>query len=127
MDETVATLDDQAGVPIEPSPVATRASTALLWGFRISAILIVVGIIRALIDREPLDSHLATPGELLEGLQSATSSAFLALGIIAMVLTPLVCSLTIAVTFFQQHDARYGRFTLLVLLILGLSISLSLR
>jgi len=127
MGEPVATTDGPTAGPIEPSPVATRASTALLWGFRISAISIIIGIVRALIDREPLDSHLATPEELLEGLQSANSSAFLALGIIVMVLTPLVSSLTIAVTFFQHHDARYGRFTLLVLLVLGLSIALSLR
>jgi uncharacterized membrane protein len=124
MDNTAPELD---GTPIPPSPVAERSSTVLDWGFRISATLIVIGVIRALIDRQPLDSHLTTPGELLEGVMSATSSSFLALGIIAMVLTPLISSFAIAVTFFQQHDVRYGRFTVLVLLILGLSISLSLR
>lgn len=127
MGEPVTPSEDQADAPIELPPIARRATTVLLWGFRISGLLIVVGIIRALIDREPLDSHLATPGELVEGMRSAAPSALLALGIIAMVLTPLVTSLVIAITFFQQHDARYGRFTLLVLLILGLSIALSLR
>jgi uncharacterized membrane protein len=124
MDNTASEPDD---TPIPPSPVAERSSTVLDWGFRVSATLIVIGLIRALIDRQPLDSHLAAPDELLDGVTSATSSSFLALGIIAMVLTPLVSSFMIAITFFQQHDVRYGRLTVLVLLILGLSISLSLR
>lgn len=127
MDNTAPTTMEPEETPISPSLVAERSSTVLDWGFRISATLIVIGIIRALIDRQPLGPHLATPGELLEGLTSASSSSFLALGIIAMVLTPLVSSFAIALTFFQQHDVRYGRFTALVLLILAFSISLSLR
>lgn len=127
MDNSPTTPTEQDLTSIPPSVVAIRCSKVLAWGFRISATLIVIGIIRALIERQPLDSHLATPGELLHGLRTATSGSLLALGIIAMVMTPLVSSFTIALTFFQQHDARYGRFTLLVLLILGISISLSLR
>ncbi len=126
MDTATSSPSEDDQTPIPPSLVAERSSRILTWGFRISATLILVGIILALIDRQPLDSHLATPRALLDEVRSATSSSFLALGIIAMVLTHLVSSLTIAFTFFQQNDARYGRFTLMVLLILGLSISLSL-
>ncbi len=126
MDTATSAPSETDPAPIPPSLVAERSSRILTWGFRISATLILIGIVLALIDQQPLDSHLATPRELPDEVRSATSGSFLALGIIAMVLTPLVSSLTIAFTFFQQHDARYGRFTLMVLLILGLSISLSL-
>ncbi len=127
MDDVEVTSTESDLTPIPPSLVAERCSTVLTWGFRISAALILIGILRAVIDQQPLDSHLATPEELVAGMRTATPGSFLALGIIAMILTPLVSSFTIALTFFQQHDARYGRFTLLVLLILGLSLSLSLR
>lgn len=113
--------------PIPPPLVAVRCSRVLAWGFRVSAALILIGIARGLFDRQPLDSHLPSPAELVTGMRTATPGSFLALGIIAMILIPLVSSLTIAVTFFQGKDARYGRFTLLVLVILGLSLSLSLR
>lgn len=126
MKDIEAPPHDHDTTPIPPSLVAERCITVLTWGFRMSAALILIGIARSLIDRQPLDSHLATPRELVAGLRTATPGSFLALGIITMILTPLVSCLTIAATFFQQHDARYGRFTVLVLLILGLSLSLTL-
>lgn len=127
MDDTAATSTEYDLTPIPPSLVAQRCSVVLTWGFRMSAALILIGIVRALMDQQPLDSHLAKPEALFSELRTATPGSLITLGIIAMILTPLVSSFTIALTFFQQQDARYGRFTLLVLLILGLSLSLSLR
>lgn len=127
MDDIEGASTEHDPIRIPPSLVAERCSMVLTWGFRLSAALILIGIVRSLIDRQPLDSHLATPEELVMGMRTATPGSFLALGIIAMILVPLVSSLTIAITFFRRHDARYGRITLLVLLILGLSLSLSLR
>lgn len=127
MDDIAVTSTEDDLTPIPPSLVARRCSTVLTWGFRISAALILAGILRAVIDQRPLDSQLATPAQFVAGMRTVAPGTLITLGIIAMILTPLVSSFTIAVTFFQQHDARYGRFTLLVLLILGLSLSLSLR
>jgi len=79
------------------------------------------------IDRQPLTSHLARPEELFAGMGTLASGSLITWGIIAMILTPLVSSFTIALTLFQQHDVRYARITVLVLLILGVSLSLSLR
>lgn len=127
MDDIEIASREQDMTPIPPSRIAERCSTVLTWGFRMSAALIVIGIVRSLIGNQPLDSHLATPRELVDGMRTASAGSFLALGIIVMILTPLVSCLTIAITFFQRHDARYGRVTLLVLVILGLSLALSLR
>lgn len=127
MDDTTVTSTEDDLTAIPPSLVAQRCSLVLTWGFRISAALILAGIVRSVIDQRPLDSHLARPEEFVAGMRTVAPGSLITLGIIAMLLTPLVSSFTIALTFFQQHDARYGRFTLLVLLILGLSLSLSLR
>lgn len=127
MDDTTVTSTENDLTPIPPSLVARRCSVVLTWGFRISAALLLAGIARAVVDQRPLDSRLATPEEFVAGMRTVAPGSLITLGIIAMILTPLVSSFTIALTFFQQHDARYGRLTLLVLLILGLSLSLSLR
>lgn len=113
--------------PTSPSRAADRVATVLAWGFRISAAMIAIGLLLALLDRQPLDAHLPRLEDLLRDIRSIRSSGFLALGVIAMLLTPVVASVALAITFVQERDMRYARLSGLVVLILGISLALSLR
>lgn len=125
--DTPATKPQLDHPEVQVDPVIERAVTVFRAGFRGSAAFLIVGIGLVVIRSESLPSHLAPLNEVISGLIGGSAASFITLGILAMILTPVVSTVTICLTFFQQGDQRYARLTAVVLLILILSISLSLR
>ena len=98
----------------------------LRTGFRIAGGFLVIGLVIALIRQESLatkvDSFSHIPGELAD----FRARAFIDLGIIAIVLTPVAAVVTIWLGFKRQGEDRFATYTLGVLGVLAASIALSL-
>jgi uncharacterized membrane protein len=107
--------------------VAAWAVTSLTWGFRLAASLMALGVAISLFRRDELDSSLPELGTMLDRVLELDGAAFIGLSIFAIILTPVVTTLTIAVSFFRTGDRRYGACTLVVLAILAFSIVWSQR
>ncbi len=102
------------------------AARVLETGFQAAVVIMAAGLILAVVRQEPLPSTLEQPADIARGIVRADPEAIVGLGIVAIILTPFVSTLLIAVTFYRQGDRRYGLISGLVLLILLVSIGLSL-
>jgi uncharacterized membrane protein len=107
--------------------VASGAVKSLTWGFRIAAGLLAIGVAISLVRGDALDSALPEIQTMLDGVLELDGAAFIGLSIFAIILTPVVTTLTIALNFFRLGDRRYGACTLVVLAILAFSIAWSQR
>jgi hypothetical protein len=92
-----------------------------LWGFRISAALLLVGLIVAAIRGESLPESLESVPDLLDEVAEGRGRAIAGLGILVMLVTPIVGTLSVVLSCFSIGDRRYGMITLAVLAILILS------
>jgi uncharacterized membrane protein len=103
-----------------------RATRVLQLGFRGAVVVMAVGLVLALIQQEPLPTTLGNPGEIVRGVLDGNPGSIVGVGILVIILTPLVSTFAIAVTFRKQGNTRYAMISGLVLLILLGSIGLSL-
>lgn len=124
--ETRAAVTEDRDTRTAVDPVALRATRVFRAGFCGSLALLAIGLCSIVIRSESLPSHLVPLDEIIASLGEGSSASFITLGILAMILTPVVSTVAICLTFFLQRDHRYARLTAVVLLILILSISLSL-
>lgn len=107
-------------------PIYASARFTLTWSFRLGAALLLVGILLAVIQRQPLDRISRGFAEVLPSVLRGEADGMVDLAILWLMLTPVVVVLIIAVGFFQLDERRYGLLSLLVLLVLGISITLAL-
>ena len=108
------------------SQLRGRVTRILETGFRVAVSIMSIGLLLALVQREPLPETMGQPRELVSGLSNADPGSIIGLGIVAIILTPIVSTTAIAWTFYRQGDRRYATISGLVLLILLASIGLSL-
>ena len=108
-------------------PVAETAVTTLTWGFRVAACLFALGVILSFARRDPLASTLPTLGAIFDEVIDFRGTGFIGLAIFAVVITPVVTTLSIAIAFLRLGNRRYGMLTLVVLAILAFSIAWSQR
>lgn len=113
--------------PVIVDPLVSRATGVFRAGFWSSLALLTAGVCLLVVRSESLPSHLVPLDEVVSSLSEGSSESFITLGIIAMILTPVASTLAICLTFVQQRDRRYATLAVIVLLILLLSVSLSLR
>lgn len=106
--------------------IYTRALSILRIGFRLTAALLLIGIVVALARGEELAQQVDPFSKILPTLRDGHSSGIIDLAILAIMLTPVATVVMIAVTFRQLGDRRFARYSLAVLLILAASIASSL-
>lgn len=111
----------------DENQIRRRVTRVLETGFRVAAAIMTIGLVLALVQREPLPDTMGQPRDLVSGLSSADPGSIIGLGIVTIILTPIVSTTAIAWTFYSQGDRRYATISGLVLLILLASIGLSLR
>lgn len=121
-----AGIADAGEQTAELAIVYDAARTTLTWGFRIGAAFLAAGIVVALIRQEPLRSEAEPLAEIIPALVDGRASALVELAILSIISTPVIAALVIALGFFRIGDKLYGLLSLLVLAILGTSISLAL-
>ncbi len=112
---------------IVADPLVSRATAVFRAGFWSSLALLTVGVCLLAVRSESLPSRLVPLEAVVSGLLKGSSDSFITLGIMTMILTPVVSTVAICLTFLQARDRRYAMLSSIVLLILILSVSLSLR
>ena len=108
------------------APLYNLSRTIFVWGFRIGAALLVLGLVVAIATGQPIghvaDPLVGIPGAVLSG----QVSGIIDLAIFWFMATPVVTVIAVAIGFLRLGDRRYALLSLVVLLILGASIALSL-
>jgi uncharacterized membrane protein len=108
-------------------PLYDAAVRTLFWGFRLGAALLALGIIAALIKREPL-GHEADPiTDVVAMVRAGYASGIIDLAILWFMLTPVATVIVVAASFWRLGDRRYALLSLIVLAILGASVALALN
>ena len=108
------------------APLYRAAGAVLTWGFRLTAALLAVGVVLAVIQDDELSEESESLPEIVGLLLDGDSSGLVDLAIVAMVLTPVVAVVVIVAGFLRLGDRRYALASLFVLAILGISIAVSL-
>ncbi|MBI4317806.1 MAG: DUF1634 domain-containing protein [Chloroflexi bacterium] len=124
-----------------PRPVDLIISQSLRYGVLISCVLIAVGVAAFLLSahdgsgQPTLSAMLApsvdtgafrSPIEVLSGLSRREPNAFVGLGLLVLMITPLVPLVVSAVASLIERDRPYVFITLIVLGVLATSFLLSL-
>ena len=108
-------------------PLYDAAVKTLLWGFRLGAALLALGIVVALVKREPL-GHEADPlADVVATVRAGYASGIIDLAILWFMLTPVATVIVVAASFWRLGDRRYAFLSLIVLAILGVSVALALN
>lgn len=110
----------------DPAAYDTRVLTTILaWGFRLSLAFLAAGLLIALVRREPLADQVEPIGDVLSGLSDLQAPAFIDLGIIILLLTPVVTVASLIVGFVQARDRIFSLISLFVFGALSLAIVLA--
>ncbi len=110
----------------ELAPVYAAAIKALTTGFRVGAALLVLGLAVAAAKRESLQTEVDSFGRVLPEILDGNASGIIDLAILAMMMTPLVTVVVVAIGFLRAGDRRYGLLSFVVLGVLGISVALAL-
>jgi uncharacterized membrane protein len=109
------------------APLYDAAVKTLFWGFRLGAALLALGIVVALVKREPL-GHEADPiSDVVATVRAGYASGIIDLAILWFMLTPVATVIVVAASFWRLGDRRYALLSLIVLAILGASVTLALN
>jgi hypothetical protein len=109
------------------TPLYDAALKTLFWGFRGGAALLALGIVVALIKREPLGTEADPIPDVIAMVVAGHASGIIDLAILWFMLTPVVTVIVVAASFWRLGDRRYALLCLVVLAILGASVALALN
>jgi uncharacterized membrane protein len=108
-------------------PLYDAAVKTLFWGFRLGAALLALGIVVALVKREPLGHEADAIPDVIAMVRAGYASGIIDLAILWFMLTPVVTVIVVAASFWRLGDRRYALLSLIVLVILGASVALALN
>lgn len=109
------------------APLYDAAVHTFAWGFRLGAALLAVGIVVALVKREPLGREADAISDVIATVRAGYASGIIDLAILWFMLTPVATVVVVAASFWRLGDRRYALLSLMVLAILGASIALALN
>jgi hypothetical protein len=109
------------------TPLYEASITTFLWGFRIGAALLALGIVVTLARGERLSHEAAPFAAVFAEVRAGTAPGIIDLAILWLMITPVATVVAVAVSFWRLGDRRYAFLSLVVLAILGASIALALN
>jgi uncharacterized membrane protein len=109
------------------APLYDAAVKTLFWGFRLGAALLALGIVVALVKREPLGTEADPIPDVIAMVRAGYASGIIDLAILWFMLTPVATVIVVAASFWRLGDRRYALLCLIVLAILGTSVALALN
>lgn len=104
-----------------------RVARVLRIGSIASTVLIVIGLLMLLLERSQDVGAALSLGRLLTSIEDVHPAAFLTLGILAMIITPIARVFVLVGGFYTHRDRAFVVIGSVVLAILLLSILLGLR
>ncbi len=111
---------------VQPQLALTRpTAVVLVWGFRVSAALLLVGLLLTAVQGETLHTSLEGIPDLMRELLDGKGSGVVGLGILVMIATPIASATSIVLTCLRIGDRRYALITAAVLCILLVSAALA--
>jgi len=120
----IATFEERA----ERLAPAYRQVTAVLRAmFVVGAGLMVLGIVVAIVRREPLGTAVDPLSQVIRALLAGHASAIVDLAILWLMAAPVVATVVVLAGFLRIGDRRYAAVTGLVLAVLAVSILRALR
>jgi uncharacterized membrane protein len=108
------------------APVYRAAITVMTWGFRTGAALLVIGLAIAAAKRESINHEVDPFSEIFPNIFDGKAAGIIDLAILALMVTPLITVVTVAVGFRRAGDRRCSHLSFVVLGILGISVLLSM-
>ena len=108
-------------------PLYDAAVKTLCWGFRLGAALLALGVVVALVKREPLEREADPIPDVIAMVRAGYASGIIDLAILWFMLTPVATVIVVAAAFWRLGDRRYALLCLIVLAILGASVTLALN
>ncbi|MFN8677136.1 MAG: DUF1634 domain-containing protein [Thermomicrobiales bacterium] len=108
------------------SPLYDLSRSIFVWGFRIGAVLLMLGVLMAIGTGEPIGRVADPMGDIPGAVLAGKASGIIDLAILWFMATPVVTVIAVAIGFLRLGDRRYALLSLIVLIILGASIALSL-
>jgi uncharacterized oligopeptide transporter (OPT) family protein len=109
------------------APLYDAAVKTLFWGFRLGAALLALVIVAALVKREPLGREADPIPDVIAMVRAGYASGIIDLAILWFMLTPVATVIVVAASFWRLGDRRYALLCLIVLAILGTSVTLALN
>jgi uncharacterized membrane protein len=100
-------------------------ASVLVWGFRVSAALLVLGLVVSAIQGEELHTSLESIPDLMGEVADGNGSGLVGLAILVMMATPIASTLSVAISSIRLGDRRYAAITAGVLGILIVSATIS--
>ncbi|HEU5434762.1 MAG TPA: DUF1634 domain-containing protein [Thermomicrobiales bacterium] len=111
----------------ELAPLYDAVRLLLTWGFRLGAALLVIGIVLAVIQRQPLNAAVDPFGQIVPNILAGHAAGVIDLAIVWLIAIPALAVLVTAVGFFQAQDWRYAVASILVLALLVVSMVITAR
>jgi uncharacterized membrane protein len=108
------------------APLYDTALRIFTWGFRIGAVVLVIGIVLTLVQGQQLAAEAAPFSVVLSLVLSGNAAGVIDLAIIWFMIVPVIAVVAVAAAFWRLGDRRYAALSLVVLAILGVSIALAL-
>lgn len=93
----------------------------LTWGFRASGALLLLGIAMTALQGDSLDTSLDSIPRLIERTLDGDGAGVVGLGILVMIVTPIVSTMSVVFSCLSLDDRRYAAITAAVLGILFVS------
>jgi len=109
------------------APLYDAAVKTLYWGFRLGAVLLALGVVLALVKREPLGREADPIPDVIAMVRAGYASGVIDLAILWFMLTPVATVIVVAASFWRLGDRRYALLCLIVLAILAASVALALN
>jgi uncharacterized membrane protein len=97
----------------------------LTWGFRISAALLLIGLLISAVQGEGLHTSVEDVPAIIENIADGNGAGVVALAILVMILTPIASTLSVVISCLRIGDRRYAMIGALVLVILIVSAAVS--
>ena len=94
----------------------------LSWGIVAAVVCMAIGLVLGVLDAEGLPTRVVPVGEVLSGLAAFDPAAYLSLGLLVLIATPLVRVAASLVAFARLHERRYVLVTGIVLAVMCVSV-----
>jgi uncharacterized membrane protein len=104
------------------APLLKQVGALLVGMFQIGAGLLVVGVVVALVRREPLGHRVDPLPEVIPAVLAGHASGIIDLAILWLMAAPVVATIVVLAGFLRIGDRRYAAITGLVLVVLAASI-----